>query len=323
MYHVRGLLDPCSPPSMARATSLTLLVQNIKDVPGSELEGWAHPCGLDAELLRQRTLSFSQDEFGFTAAAESILGSSDLSNLHRAPVLPPQQTPPALRRGQIQAQLGSTVSKAERKDARNHAVRFERTEEWRQFMDVYKRFIHEWVVPHVGNVPVLYQRKPILRVVLPGSVAPTQPHCDADYYHDSNELNFWMPLSRVWGSNTLWSESSPGAADYAPFECGPGEVVRFYGNRCRHYTTRNDEAGTRVSIDFRVIPHHLFQPPTELACTLSRHALNPGSSKRGYYALAQPAIGGLDAAELGALRQSWKQEVAERDSDSDDPNELV
>jgi hypothetical protein len=77
--------------------------------------------------------------------------------------------------------------------------------------------------------PLLYQRKPILRVVMPGSVPPTKRHCDADYYHDANEINFWVPLTRVWGSNTLWSESAPGARDFAPFEARPGEAVRFYG----------------------------------------------------------------------------------------------
>ena len=64
-------------------------------------------------------------------------------------------------------------------------------------MDVYRQFIHSFVVPSLGNVPIFYQRKPILRVVLPGSVAPTQFHCDADYFHDSNEINFWVPLTRV------------------------------------------------------------------------------------------------------------------------------
>ena len=29
---------------------------------------------------------------------------------------------------------------------------------------------------------------------MPGSVPPTKRHCDADYYHDASELNFWVPL---------------------------------------------------------------------------------------------------------------------------------
>ena len=38
------------------------------------------------------------------------------------------------------------------------------------------------------------QSEPVLRVVLHDSVAPCKPHCDADYYHDASELNFWVPL---------------------------------------------------------------------------------------------------------------------------------
>ena len=60
-------------------------------------------------------------------------------------------------------------------------------------MEIYNRFVREWVQPQLDGVELLYQRKPILRVVLPGSVAPTKMHCDADYFHDTNELNFWSP----------------------------------------------------------------------------------------------------------------------------------
>ena len=55
--------------------------------------------------------------------------------------------------------------------------------------------------------------------------------------------NYWVPLSDVSGSNSLWSETAPFAGDFAPFEAGPGQAVRFYGNRCRHYTTANDPDG--------------------------------------------------------------------------------
>ena len=100
---------------------------------------------------------------------------------------------------------------------------------------------------------VLYQKKPILRVVLPGSVPPSELHCDADYFHDANEINFWVrtsylsllasyilpltsyflhpklcddqvPITPVWGSNSLWAESAAGVGDFAPFEALPGQV---------------------------------------------------------------------------------------------------
>ena len=195
----------------------------------------------------------------------------------------------------------------ERKQARTHAKRYESSPAYKRFLETYQRFVHDWVMPQLGDVALLYQRKPILRVVLPGSVAPTALHCDADYFHDANELNFWVPLTPVWGSNSLWSESSPGAGDYAPFVTGPGHAVRFYGNRCRHYTLENDSAGVRVSFDFRVIPFHLFEPPSALASELSRHTLNPGLAKRGYYAIAHPAGREESVEQVGARRRAWRE----------------
>ena len=146
-----------------------------------------------------------------------------------------------------------------------------------------------------------------MRPQLSGSVPPCKPHCDADYFHDANEINYWVPLTRVGGCNSLWSESAPGAGDYAPFEAGPGEAVRFYGNRCRHYTVPNDGGGVRVSFDFRVIPSALFEPPSELACSLSKHTLNPGVAKRGYYALTGSAGQDLSPRSVGARRRAWRE----------------
>lgn len=272
----------------ARAASFSLLAQTAPPI-GSELEGWAGPCLLDRQYLNQHTLTYDLKQWDFVGAAEAILGSR-LGHLHRAPIEAPEVTPPALRRAQIAARVGARVSKRERKGARDYAKRYEQTDEYRAFLGLYRRFVCEWVLPQFGNVPLLYQRKPILRVVLPGSVPPTQLHCDADYFHDSNEVNYWIPLSKVWGSNTLWSESAPGRGDYMPFEADAGEAVRFYGNRCRHYTLENTSDGTRVSFDFRVIPRHLFVPPSErghvasLTEKMSRHALDPTKAPGGYYA---------------------------------------
>ena len=270
-------------------------------------ENWARPCSLDNDQLIQGILPYDQTTFNFAGIARAILGAANLEDLHHQPILDPDETPPQMRRAQIQARVGLPVSTPERKNARNHAKRYENTDEYRQFLSTYQSFIHEWVVPQLGNVALLYQRKPILRVVLPGSVAPTAMHCDADYFHDSNEINYWVPLTPVWGSNSLWVESAPGAGDFAPFVAGAGEAVRFYGNRCRHYTLPNDSGGVRVSFDFRVTPLHLFEPPTELALTLSRHTLNPGMSKKGYYEIAYPKGQEESALALAARREAWRE----------------
>ena len=98
-----------------------------------------------------------------------------------------------------------------------------------------------------------------MRVHLPHTKALGKRHCDADYFHQPNEINVWIPLvERVWGSNSLYCESSPGAADFAPFEATRGQFVRFYGNQAVHYTVTNTTNVTRVSFDLRLVPKPLF-----------------------------------------------------------------
>ena len=121
----------------------------------NEVLGWQGPCLLAPELLEQRILQYDVAAFDLVGAAEALLGANDLGNLHTAPIRPPGETAPALRRGQIQARMGAQVSKAERKAARTHAWRFERTDEYRRFMETYRRFVLEFVQPQIydGGVP--------------------------------------------------------------------------------------------------------------------------------------------------------------------------
>merc|ERR1711981_506931 len=94
---------------------------------------------------------------------------------------------------------------------------------------------------------------------MPSPVPSCTPHRDSDYAaHHGAEINFWIPLTRVWGSNSLFVESRPGKEDFHPLELGPGELAIFNGSKCLHYTRANDTNCTRVSFDFRVIPKSLI-----------------------------------------------------------------
>ena len=131
-----------------------------------------------------------------------------------------------------------------------------------RFLDAYRRFINEVIAPYVGDpAGLVYQAMPTLRVHLPGTGKPLiRKHNDAEYFHQPNEINVWLPLTRTFGSNTLWAESVPGRGDFHPFSLnGAGEVLLFYGNKCMHYTLANHTNATRVSFDFRVVPRSLFQ----------------------------------------------------------------
>merc|ERR1712014_437767 len=116
------------------------------------------------------------------------------------------------------------------------------------------------IVPLVGDPNgVVFQCPPTLRVVLPSARATGKLHKDSDYPgHEASEINFWLPLTQVWGNNTLQLESAPDQGDFHPLELGYGEFVRFNGAYCRHHTLPNATDSTRVSLDFRVIPRRFW-----------------------------------------------------------------
>ena len=130
-----------------------------------------------------------------------------------------------------------------------------------ELMATYQQFIAEVVAPLIeadggGSGTLYYQRDPNFRCHLPGTGhVLVHKHCDADYFHQPNEVNIWVPLSEgVHGSNTLWLESVPGRGDFRPMELRPGQALRFWAHSCEHYTVPNTTEATRVSFDFRVVP---------------------------------------------------------------------
>eukprot|EP00928_Gymnodinium_smaydae_P055763 TRINITY_DN39240_c0_g1_i1.p1 TRINITY_DN39240_c0_g1~~TRINITY_DN39240_c0_g1_i1.p1 ORF type:complete len:460 (-),score=44.08 TRINITY_DN39240_c0_g1_i1:15-1394(-) len=126
-------------------------------------------------------------------------------------------------------------------------------ESWKALHSVWKDFVRDVILPYLGEDWVAFEREPNLRVHFANQKAPVSPHCDADHFHSPFEVNFWVPLVDVSDSESLWAESQPGLGDYHPFVARYGEAVRFYGNRCQHFTVDNVTQRTRVSFDVRVI----------------------------------------------------------------------
>mmetsp|Transcript_17629 Transcript_17629/g.28169 ORF Transcript_17629/g.28169 Transcript_17629/m.28169 type:complete len:170 (-) Transcript_17629:338-847(-) len=137
----------------------------------------------------------------------------------------------------------------------------EKSPEWCAFMESYRTFVTQEVAPLCGDpTGVVFQSPPTIRVVMP-SMAPTiHPHCDSQYpRHQNCEINFWVPVTTVWGNNTLHLESSPGKEDFHPATMEPGTFLRFNGYHCKHLTHPNDTGHTRVSFDFRAVPQSLYK----------------------------------------------------------------
>ena len=144
----------------------------------------------------------------------------------------------------------------------------------RRLRPLYHKFICEMVAPDVAAAmhsaglqcsSVFFQAAPCLRMACPSGMAATHPHCDAMYYHQPGQINYWLPLTHAFGNNSLWVESAPFRLDHAPLDVKCGEVARFYGNRCTHFTVPNDTQHTRITLDFRAVPGCLFQRDYKLS----------------------------------------------------------
>jgi hypothetical protein len=123
-----------------------------------------------------------------------------------------------------------------------------------QVEPLYRQFVQD-VIGGILGEPFCFQRVPTFRVHLPSNVAVGEFHTDADYHHPVGEVNFWVPLTNAWGSNTVWIERAPSEKEYAPAPpLAPGQLLMFDAVRWSHGNVVNETGATRVSFDFRCIP---------------------------------------------------------------------
>jgi hypothetical protein len=147
------------------------------------------------------------------------------------------------------------------------------------FYAAYEALICEHVAPHVAAASSASSRRnllrttddeetlwyacvPTIRVQTPSEEHATiRPHVDGMYDLPDGSINFWLPLTELESTCTLWTESVPGLEDFHPLTA----ATRFDGRRCLHFTLPNHSARTRVSLDFRCIPGALHEPNGRLA----------------------------------------------------------
>jgi hypothetical protein len=119
--------------------------------------------------------------------------------------------------------------------------------------DLYRRFVAKVVPDVLGTADFCFQRVPTVRVHLPENVAVGEFHTDGDYNHGQGEVNFWVPVTPTWGSNSVWIEREPGRGDHAPTSLAPGEMIVFDAVNWNHGNKINDTGACRVSFDFRCV----------------------------------------------------------------------
>ena len=121
------------------------------------------------------------------------------------------------------------------------------------FYDIYLSFIKDFIKPIIEE-DFLYQKVPTFRVHQPFNLAVAEFHSDADYSHSEYERNFYLPMTKAWGNNTIWVESKKDKKDFKPMVADVGDVWLWNGSNLLHGNKLNDTNKSRVSVDFRILP---------------------------------------------------------------------
>ncbi|MGB7395049.1 MAG: hypothetical protein WA913_11700, partial [Pricia sp.] len=126
------------------------------------------------------------------------------------------------------------------------------SEEGQRFYDTYRDFIDEVIRPRFGD-KIYYQEKPTHRILYADAPGVSRFHRDRDYGHNPREINFFVPQTKAFDTNTLWIESEEGKEDFEPVILKPGEFLTFDGANLMHGAKENHTGKTRVSFDFRIL----------------------------------------------------------------------
>ena len=99
-----------------------------------------------------------------------------------------------------------------------HKVFYEKIREDNSFNELYVKFLTDFVKPWYEE-EIVYQKIPTFRVHLVGNVAVGDWHKDRDYRNldwakKVKELNYYVPLTAAYNTNTIWAETSEDKKDF-------------------------------------------------------------------------------------------------------------
>lgn len=128
-----------------------------------------------------------------------------------------------------------------------------------EFLETYQRFVKHIADSYFTGLKIIYQTKPTFRVQAPNNIAVAQWHKDKAYNHSSKEINIFLPLTKAFDTNTVWTESEEDKGDYSPMVAEVGEYYIWNGANLNHGNKKNETGVSRVSVDFRIILPEDFQ----------------------------------------------------------------
>ena len=186
-------------------------------------------------VMRWGVHAYSSDDYNFVKLIEQIFDVGDLARLGAD----------ALKKVDL---LRAGAEQSTRYHRRFYAAFQGRLEA------TYRDFVSNVATAVLDTRHICYQTIPTFRIHLPGNVAVGAFHRDKDYNHQNGEVNFWLPLTPAWDTNTVWIETTPDRGDYQPVDLLPGQFFVFDGVNLRHGNRLNTTGSTRASFDFRCLP---------------------------------------------------------------------
>ena len=144
-----------------------------------------------------------------------------------------------------------------------------------EFREAYLSFLKSNVVSFFPEEErIVVQKTPNLRISFPNLTAIGKKdsdscdsiiglHSDSDFGHHSSEVNFVVPITEMFDTNSIFYEPSVGSSvlveDYDSLNLKTGEMCKANFNKLNHYNKVNCTGVTRISFDFRVIPYSKYQ----------------------------------------------------------------
>ena len=126
------------------------------------------------------------------------------------------------------------------------------TESFPEIEQLYSSFVSDILKKVVGEIAA-YQSPPSFRFHYCGHGSSVF-HRDKDFGVEDGRVNVWVPLTEVWGDNSLWIENEVGTKNYRPIQMSPGQALIFDGVNLSHGSKINTTKSTRISFDFRALP---------------------------------------------------------------------
>ncbi len=148
------------------------------------------------------------------------------------------------------------------------------------FAKTYLRFLREVIAPQYPGDEIYYQVRPSHRILFSDTPGASRYHRDRDYGHHRAEVNYWVPQTRAFATNSMWVESAEGAADFAPADLAVGQYLRFDGANFAHGAHVNETGKTRISFDFRVVPASLADEDIRTSDARAQAAVKTGNPVR-------------------------------------------